>query len=233
MTKNQNKLLKIIFGVLLVLMIASYLLANFGGVEGFHMVQNLVLGLIMAGSLVLPIACCIKYPKIAIPCFVGLIVVLCIVGSRKSQLKETEFKAAQQHQLVTGQKQKSLKQKLEEKQLAEEQHKKDLEHERLAEEKRKQAEQRAIAQKESLKVLAELKKMKIVYEERPEVNTIYVYPSAWSRMTIGAKEEFSSGMALYCELNCAVAASVVHIKDMYSGKELASYSPLWGFQVKH
>lgn len=89
--------------------------------------------------------------------------------------------------------------------------------------------------KEINSLLVGLKKDGFIMELHPEVNSVYVHPNGWSRLTHTERETIAKFLARYCKYYCAIgnpkndSSGIVHIKNGYSGEEMASSS---GFGVE-
>ena len=89
----------------------------------------------------------------------------------------------------------------------------------------------ALAEQE--KGIQELIKHHLIGKIEPEYSRVYVDPDFWSTLNIDQKQEFMAGMAFYFGRKSDIEERMpAHVYDFMSGKELASWDPLMGFQVK-
>ncbi len=65
----------------------------------------------------------------------------------------------------------------------------------------------------------------------PQLNKTYIDPFLWGGMDAKLKEDFSASLAIYCGNKKGTELYWVEIYDKQSGKKLAKYSHVWGFDI--
>jgi len=78
--------------------------------------------------------------------------------------------------------------------------------------------------------VATAQRVGIITRIDPTMRRVYVEPSMWSAGDVQQKEMLARMVAAH--FKATVRMEVAHICDRYTGKEIASYDPLWGFTVK-
>ena len=64
-----------------------------------------------------------------------------------------------------------------------------------------------------------------------ELNKVYIKPALWLAMDYKLKEDMTAAMAMYCAMKKGNDLIFVDVYDKQSGKKIAKYSQLWGYEV--
>jgi len=80
--------------------------------------------------------------------------------------------------------------------------------------------------------IQQLKDLKLLKDIQPEFHEAFVDPVIWAALDYKTKEGIGRVLAFYCGRKSGTNLNWVEIKDNYSGKKLAKYSEVWGFEVE-
>jgi hypothetical protein len=80
--------------------------------------------------------------------------------------------------------------------------------------------------------IAKSKRLGFIMSLHPEVNSIYINPMMWAALPYDQKVSILESISDYCQIYCFVKGPIIHLKNGYSGEELASNSGLFGPKIK-
>lgn len=63
------------------------------------------------------------------------------------------------------------------------------------------------------------------------LNRVYIKPALWTEMDYKLKEDMTVSFAIYCAMKKGSDTIYIDVYDKQSGKKIAKYSQLWGYEV--